>query len=40
MHMHPVAKKAMIGAAVVIISAAIIMLVVSLMHRARNGEAD
>jgi len=40
MIMNPVARKALIGAAVVIIGAAIIMLVVSLMHRARQNCVD
>lgn len=34
--MNPVAKKALIGAAVVIISAAVIMLIVGFMHRSHN----
>jgi len=38
--MNPVVKKALIGTAVVIISAAVIMLVISLMHRARNHDLD
>lgn len=38
MQMNPVAKRALIGAAMVIIAAAVVMLVVSLMHRSHNHD--